>query len=48
MTHILLLLSLAGGIIGAWLFVLAVKKGLLDDVEEIKFLVFRDQDEEDA
>lgn len=45
MTHLLLTLSLVGGALGAILYLLAVRKGLLDDVEETKYTVFHETDE---
>jgi hypothetical protein len=45
MTPLLLILSLVGGALGAFLYLLAVRRGLLDDVEETKYTVFRDEDD---
>lgn len=45
MTHLLLILSLVGGALGALLYLIAVRNGLLDDVEESKYTVFRDEDD---
>ncbi len=47
MTKILLVLSLVGGALGALLYLLAIKQGHLDDVEETKYSIFLDDDEND-
>lgn len=47
MTHILLILALAGGTVGAAVYWYAVHKGLLEDVEETKYQVFREPGKKD-
>jgi nitrogen fixation-related uncharacterized protein len=47
MTQLLLVLSLVGGALGALLYLLAIKQGHLDDVEETKYSIFLDDDEND-